>query len=1425
MVCDGWSSPMEQTNVLLGSAREWRDNTYRGVSRVTDDLKCKLGGGPLGMKLAHRKSPPSGMACPAGTMDYLMNTQQVSASACNTLEARGYMTGPATTVIAYIAGVTSDLGADLAHVLKRSRLSFFPLYLFLFFCFLNSPFIVILFSFLPPALVFYLFFSEPVPGVPSLKNLVIPLTYEELHQRNIQEELSPGRARLALTLKLLFTGRETIPSSEGKEHKIWCCAVTVELPPAIPSNSGFSIVLQATANRRAHSLTGNIAGPVPTKDFLSASIPALGGVRHVLTEYMTGVLSSDLKTGWDPLRFPRQMTNIASDFKLFNRDEDLGINRDNQYVRHFPKLMTSPQLPQFFVSTLRTLIAFKRNDQKEYNHRVECKFDRIWEPNSPNVRPLQERFVGLSGVLSGSLDQVSLKAAEQVGAINRFLDSRGNRQVTRWEADQWGRWLRVANFAAFSGENFSYTQVAFRLWARFFACQAANAGNTSVRAVTPLQGTGVTLTFINARPVTGPNALNPEGPMWTDDAQDGLRMGTKQFIDAEGLSEPELIELLTCMLPFSDIDHAAHLAYKKKDTDSNSEGESSKGKGQELSNLQKFKNTHNLFLTGPTRYVFPNGVDEIFIHYGNSDIPDANTQQRISESVFCDPSAATIGSVIRYLATKHNAIRDLEQGLEAVLYRGVVYKSDNITAKRENLGSKQYINADGNWQLHLPRDLTASAYFDALRVPLEPSPKIQYMLAMHPREVVQNSALVNHARAVSLNWASYALSMLGQQWGVAPGTATNQFIRNHVDVWLRQYGIENINIWSTLHANAMALQYGFAPSTFARSTEGLTVLNWWTDYQAPYLANPYHELWMMEMIPSHQLLPFYDEDTPAHPTWVDGRPHPTTDFMSFQNWVEVARDLSPFSGRTWMSDGGATRNAQFYVAQGVKNQFRFQGGQPKFKLSRWTAQYQHQAPQNPADQDPTWMEPINSPFADFLLPGSLPALNMSINRVYAWGVHMQADSTDPLVSRRWHSLSIEEPNESLMINYIHPLKEKRQIESLHDYSIFIWEKDNRYVGMTSVRYDMPDVAAGARFDPAGIPAMPNYDIPTMAGDEYRSVQPGRVAKNKRKNAKQQNEDNVDKEETNPRVKVTRYLEHGDLDRDATLTYKAKYPVNIDQVPTLPENQVHMTDTNIIYDPVPLAEARTPLDRLALIDAKLNEADDFEEQLHRERAELCRIRDEARQQQIDIAKRVAASSRKHSEGRRRFTNPDQATYLNPGMRKAAPAYSNIPVQVEAVPNDANSGQAQSGVGNMEKAFSGQYDMADEIKRSYTQIGGRGKVDQVPATDFLESEHQPVVVTGSLPRTVYGQIAGRKRKNPEEKIAASSGHKPKNPNLHSVGKPGGVQADGSVSIEHGPTDGSPHANRGDGLAVSTAAQEMEKAWQQYSDEHSGVKSAEN
>nr|QKO02083.1 hypothetical protein [Macrophomina phaseolina fusagravirus 2] len=1306
----------------------------------------------------------------------------------------------------------SDLAAGL-------RSAFLCLSLFLF---LASPFVCLLISFIPPAFIFFLFFSEHSPGGVNLKNLVIPQTYESLRLENERTVLSPGRARLAVTLKVILSNRKSL-ATDGVFHTyVAGTDVVQEKPAIIPANCGFSLFLQRTNNKRAHSLTGNIDGPVPTRDFLSASIPALGGVRHVLTEYMTGVLSSDLKTRWDPLRFPRQMTNIASDFKLFNKDEDLGINRDNQYVRHFPKLMTTPQLPQFFVSTLRALIAFKRNDEKGYNHKVECKFDRIWEPNSPNVRPLQERFVGLSGVLAGSLDQVSLKAAEQVGAINRFLDSRGNRQVTRWEADQWGRWLRVANFAAFSGENFSYTQVAFRLWARFYACQAANAGNTSVKAVTPLQGTGVPLTFINARPVTGPNALNPEGPMWTDDAQDGLRMGTKQFIDAEGLSEPELIELLSCMLPFNDIDHATHLVYRKKDTDSNSEGESSKGKGRELTDLEKFKNTHHMFLTGPTRYVFPNGVDEIFIHYGNSDIPDAATQQRIAESVFCDPSAATIGSVIRYLATKHNAIRDLEQGLEAMLYRGVVFKSDNITGKRENLGSKQYINADGNWQLHLPRDMTASAYFDALRVPLEPSPQLQYVLAMHPREVVQNSVLINHARAVSLNWAAYALSMLGQQWGVAPGTATNQFIRNHVDVWLRQYGIENINIWSTLHANAMALQYGFAPSSFARSTEGLSVLNWWTDYQAPYLANAYHELWMMEMIPSHQLLPFYDENTPAHPTWVDGRPHPTTDFMSFQNWVEVARDLSPFSGRTWMSDGGATRNAQFYVAQGVKNQFRFQGGQPKFKLSRWTAQYQHQAPQNPADQDPTWMEPLNSPFADFLLPGSLPALNMATNRVYAWGVHMPGE-VDPLVSRRWHSLSIEESNESLMINYIHPLREKRQIESLHDYSIFIWEKDNRYVGMTSVRYDMPDVAAGARFDPKGIPAMPNYDIPTMAGDEYRSVQPGRIAKNKRKTGGKSSEEKSDEE--NPRVKVTRFLEHGDLDRDATLTYKAKYPVNIDEVPALPANQVHMTDTNIIYDPVPLAEARTPLDRLALIDAKLSEVDGFEEQLQNERAELHRIREEARQQQIDIAKRVAANTKRHSEQRRRFTNPNQATYLNPGMKKAAPAFSNIPEHVEAVPNDSNSGQAQAGVGRMEQAFAGQYDMADEIKRSYTQVGGRGKVEEIPAIDFSGRKAQPVAVTGSMPRPVYSQIAGRKRKNPEERVNTTRDEASKNTNLHHIPKPGSTQPGGDVSVEHGPTDNAPHASGGDGQAISTAAQKMDEAWQQYSKEHEAVKSAEN
>jgi len=1278
------------------------------------------------------------------------------------------------------------------------------------FLFILSPFVVLLFSLVPPAFLFYIFFFTSLPGVLGKINLVFPLTYENL-RATTPTNTSQGRMRLALTIQLLF-----MSSSTGKEGNRSATPPTllIPAPPQIIDHTcGYSLWLQASHNKMMHSLNGNIEGFKPVQDFLSSAIPALGGVRHVLTEYTTSVVSANLKEFWTPVRFPRQMTYVAANLQAFSNWEYLAIRRESEFMRYFPKTTTLPELPKFFTSQLTSIFAFFRRSEVEYHHVVTTAYDRIWEPKSPGDRPLQQRFSGLAGVLGGQLEHAALQAAERVGSINRFLDSRGNRQVERWEADQWGRWLRVANFAAVTNEDFSWLQCAFRLWARYFICHLANCNRNEIHV--PALGTSIPLTFMDARPVTGPNAPNPEGAMWTDDAQDGLRTGRKQFIDAEGLSEEEIIELITCLVPLTDIANSPHLRVMA----SVAQPAGPKAAGSKDSSPTRV-NEQRLYLTGPTRYLFPNEVDEIFIHYGNNPHPDAAAQQRIRDAVFSPPRLATVASVIRYLASKHNAIKDLTRGLEAVMYRSVLYASEEVNNKRNNLGAHQYINADGNLELHLPKDRTAAGYFDALRVPLEPTPELQYALAMVGKDFLHNAVLINHARAVSLNWAAFSISMLGGQWAHRPGTAGNQFVRNHVDVWLRQYGIDNINLWSTAHANAMAHQYGFAPSEYARSTEGLFVYNWWNDYQAPYLANPYLELWMMDLIPSHQILPFYDEQNPARVTWEEGRPQPLTDFMSFQNDVELGRDMSPFSGRTWMADGGMTRNAQFYVAQGRANQFRFEGGQPCFKLANWASQYQHQFPQNPTNQDPVWMGPINTPFADFLLPGSLPALRMDTNRVYSWGVRLGQDP-ERNVSRRWHSLTLGEGEQSLMINYLHPLKERRQIEALHDYSIFIWEKDSKYAGMTAVRYDLPDIKAGARFDPSGIPSMPNYDIPAARGDEYRSIQPSRVARTRRvARTQRKTENDVASGDENPRVKVTRYLSDVVNDNYGSISYTPKYPRFEEEVPHLPTADVTMDSTGIRVDPVPLAESQTPLDRLAFIEKRLQAVDAAEKQmLAEEKAKLHQLREEAKKDQREIATRVANSTKKAMVARRRFTNPEQATYLNPGMQARSQVLSNISEQATAVPNDANSGQAQGGLAQLNESLQGYSTLENEFQRAREQAerGGQPPPELQAGTDFeaflAEHPNQPVSVTGSLPRTVYSNSRGLKRKSTAPTTAQEARAKQsleKGNDVSRLPVPGQADAAGNIAIDHSQgEEGLPHASYQDSRAWAEGEQRLANA----------------
>lgn len=838
-------------------------------------------------------------------------------------------------------------------------------------------------------------------------------------------------------------------------------------------------------------------------------------------------------------------------------------------------------------------------------------------------------------------------------------------------------------------------------------------------------GNTCNIVHINAVLPAGANPVNPEAPMWTADAQSDLRTGRAQFVDAEGMTTGEIIELLSALVPIVDTQVTRYNVTDPRRTTTTvitpavpAVAATSTGAAVPAVaavtqvNVQNEAVTYG-FLTGANRYTYPNGTRTIFVHHGNKALPDAITQALIENGLNRIPNTQDIASVIRHVCTKYDVSSHSDTALESVIARSVVYDSYDVLGKRPNLGNFLYINADGSNELHLPRAYTAHAYFDVFKSPCPVSAGVNCALALKPLELLHNAALVAQARATSLNWAAFSVSMLGQQWGAGVGTSNNQFIRNHTDVWLRRYNTELLNLWTTVHANAMAHQYNFTISPQARELEAQAVVNWWGDFQAPYLGNHYNELWMMEQIPSHQILPFYVEggNSPA-PTWPSDTPKPVSDFLTFQGDVQLARDLPPFTGRTYMADGGTTRNAQFYMAQGNGTGFRFEGSASGTQLARWSSQYYHQFPQAPANDVPTWMAAVNSEFADFLLPGSIPALNMATNRVYSWGVHQttRSGAGPDAISRRWYEASLGMGEQSLMVNYISPTRARRQIDSLQEYTLLIWEDGNRFAGITTERSDLPDIAGSAYLDKMRVPVMPRDHLPVAISDPG-SYQPDARVTRKAKSTPQSKSAAGDETVLG---RITAYRRT--LEAPADIQYAPKVPLFQEDVPALDTFEVTTAPAGISVDTYTPLGGTNP-DRLSMIEERIQE--------------VGRLQD-AYLAEMSASLKAARDLQRHSQGQnaqprvqRRPTSPvaRNTPRMPPVTTAAQPTRTyvsgkNLPVKKVVEPNDSAGATAQA--------------YADSLRVPQAQRSGYGAVLGGEATKTLPRIARTPAEVGAVAR---------------------------------------------------------------------------------------------
>nr|QWE35565.1 hypothetical protein [Phomopsis viticola mycovirus 961] len=1008
--------------------------------------------------------------------------------------------------------------------------------------------------------------------------------------------------------------------------------------------------------------------------FLSNPVGALGGVKFTLTQLPTEARSANIDKHWLPNAFSGNMLDQPLRYLFMNARTCISSRRTSEYERHYPRRHSLVDLPETFSANLDSIRWFKFRPQTN-SHTIQTAYvGKNWiAPRSS--RTVSAEFSDLDGLINGATDKQTLSTSQDRVAGTRFLGSRGDRIIQGWQAENIPRGLRFSAFTRQALKNVDYRSLAFRLWSRFLIeseFQELVSFNGTLPAEDQLPDLTLTtrgpsranaqLTFIHAGIPAGAVPVNPEAPMWTDDAQAGLRAGTKQFIDAQDLSVGEIIELVSCL--DRTIDDNQLLAKYGNQRD-----------GEAYSHpLSRF--LHN-----------DCPVDEIFIHTGAASTLTPAQQQQIINHAHQRPDIGSITTVLRVLAVRHGIASQLDFGLELAMNRNSVFLAESAPSARPNTPRHLFLCSDGNYQLFLPRNYTASAYIDAFMQPMYPSQMLDQTLDSKPNEIIHSAALLGFFRMVSLNWAAFAMSLRGRHWQHRPTNEPIQRIRTFINIVLRTFNFDKITDWSTVHANAMAHQYGICPSPSVRSTEAGYVEHVTAEWTAPYFVNHYLELWAMDFMPTFQILPYFDKDGgSARVSWPQNLPNPIPPYEAFMNRVRLARDTPVFSKELWKSDGGYTRNAQFFTAAGRDDMYRFQGHPNDVSLMRWQGERVDSFPVAPAAQAIVWMENLNSPFSDFILPGSITNYNFQTNREYTYGIQANGQ-VDRVTRDRWFNAAKQEPFTSLMINYIHPTKDRRQLDNQLEYSTLLLESGNTYSGMVVVPHTLPDYEVDANFDPRApdLHSSLTAPLPTSDPQPLTEVSPTRVAKRGAPGSR------VAKLST---AKKPRFEDGSEL----KISYSPNNPETLRDLPTLDRHHVHTSASGIdlrdgpppsdpqIYnkdwEDLVMAESKSTYN-YDLEQQRSKELDDayqeFLSQQHAKQAAFKRAQFE-RDQRISAAVNEArARHNLKKESRVRAaptTNPVAARPQATSTIK--PAYGRFPVKPvdPVIPNDADAGFTQA-----------------------------------------------------------------------------------------------------------------------------------------------------
>nr|WGH72977.1 MAG: hypothetical protein [Trichoderma harzianum dsRNA virus 2] len=869
------------------------------------------------------------------------------------------------------------------------------------------------------------------------------------------------------------------------------------------------------------------------------SIQALGGVRQVITSLINGRLSAEFGQGWNWSLWPTDLIRYAPTWEYAHDYQTIVSKRTSEYMRYFPQDGDATRLPERFSDTLKSVFLFRSADPAPHASTLRpAEYTRSYKP-AVLSRAWKTRFLSLAPLLEGRADSEVFKNAQQTLLQHRFFGTNGKRIFNDWDALETVRNHQLLGLVDQARVR-EYRELAYRLWMKYLTAVQASSVVRTLQDSAPFVAdttTGIAITHMNAHYIPANNnvqppvpAQNPEAPFWDPQAQEGLQHGTKQFFDVSGMTREQIAALVGCVAP-STVDNTPRLH-------------------RTLAN-----GVQRTFWFGNHKFIFPNGVDEIFLHYGMNQVPNAADQQWIRDHAHDFPSAANITSLIRALTAKLAIGEDLATMLDLAMHHGVVYPISTIESRRNgcpNINGQVYANGDD--RLYLPRNRSSDGYFSPFFEPgFLDSNTSQVLYPGRHDELIHSQALISHARAVALNWAGKAVTITGAHWIAAAGgfnlANVNRWIRARIDAWLRDYYESYSNPWMQMHQNACATQFGFSITKRAALHESEYVQPIWPSWQVPFLANPYHELWMMNNIPTFQVLPYYDSAARTSKFLIDtdyGVAVPSLPTFEASRELKLSREIPLIPGRNYFGDGGVEYNSQFLVAQGGgaahNDEWRYEDALNDFECMQplWSeAPYTYQLGQQWNRIQTVYLGQPGTPFADFLCPGTLRTFAEVNNKVLSWGFRQ---SLDPLQRMslaqisRVHKVGCGLPHQSLMVNYISPYNVRSQVEAPADYSITLLYSGEDFAGMALQPADLSLHRDDSRTEQVR-PPQSAFSRTAPRQNEGRDVNPTRIAK---RNERQKHSD-------------------ASPDRNPTghLKYTSKYPVWRSELPQIPDIKVEV----------------------------------------------------------------------------------------------------------------------------------------------------------------------------------------------------------------------------------------------------------------------------